>query len=582
MREWKRMTNDASLKVAKKIELELDDSRRLTGPNLFAKKAGAVIDVKITGIDATIVISTWGTVIQGLLGDLDWSSENSFSRSYKGGASLAITAPIDCLYAATEVNEAAWEITVEKILNGKKINRLPFVKRLKKEIEEEKNDALVALQQAAKENNVVFLSDDDHVSIGYGKSCKVFPIDNIPASNEIDWREISDIPVALITGTNGKSTSVRLASAVAEAAGKRCGITSTDYIRVGKKILDRGDYSGPGGARTLLRHPDSQVCFLEVARGGMLRRGIGINQAKSAMITNVSEDHLGEYGINDLNDMVEAKFIVRQAVDTTQYLVLNADDRACVNFSKQLNHNIIWFSLSKDNPTIQQQISKQGNSCYLHDGVLFLNLKGIEQEILPVKDIPITFNGAAKHNIQNAMGVISLCYSLGFSLQDIKNGLANFGRSADDNPGRGNLFDVNGFKVMIDFAHNEQGLNCMAETIREIPAKRRMIMLCQAGDRSDELIKGFVKSAIKANPDLLLICELEDYLRGRQLNEVPNLIHQYALEFGMRKDQLLRAGSTIEGAKIALDWAEKDDLLLLLALDDREEITRLVLNKKIT
>lgn len=574
------MTNKASLSIPNRIALELDDSRRLTGPNLFGKKAGAIIDVTIKHIDSKMVISTWGKFIEQLLCELDWPLENHYSRSYKNGASLVITAPIDCLYAATEVNEAAWQLTVEQILNNKKSSLSSVVKSLKREIETEKNPSLIALQQAAKEHNIVFLSDDDHASIGYGKTCKVFSIDNLPDVSSIDWNEVKDIPVALITGTNGKSTCVRLASAVAEAAGKQCGITSTDYIRVGKKILDRGDYSGPGGARTLLRHPESEVAFLEVARGGMLRRGIGINQARSALITNVSEDHLGEYGINDLKDMVEAKFIVRHAVESSQHLILNADDQGCVDFSNQLNHNIIWFSLSKDNPIIQKQISNSGDSCYLHNDILFLNLKGVEQKILSVKEIPITFDGAAKHNIHNALGVVALCYSLGFNLQDIKSGLRNFSSTPEENPGRGNLFEVNGFKVIIDFAHNEQGLNCMAETIKNMQANRRLIMICQAGDRSNQLVRGLVKSALKADPDFLLICELEGYLRGREINEMPDLIHRYALEYGMQENQLLHANSTIEGTKKALDWAQQEDLVLLLALDDREEITKLILNRK--
>jgi cyanophycin synthetase len=576
------------------VNLALEDSRRLTGPNLFGSQVGAVIDVTIfeaanvrikdTLIESPLIakklaISTWQKHIKFLLNAVGWHQEKKRVRQYYSGASLMFSAPIDCLYAATEINEAAWQLTVDEL--QKKIIISPaeikvIVNRLINEIKKEQNPALVAMHKAALEHNVVFLSDDDEVSIGYGKTCQIFPVTNIPHVDTINWDEVKDIPVALVTGTNGKSTTVRLASSVVNAAGKRCGITSTDYIRVGNEIIDHGDYSGPGGARTLLRHPKTEVAFLEVARGGMLRRGIGINQASAALITNVSEDHLGEYGINSLDDMVEAKFIVRQIINGNQDLILNADDKGCVNFAKQLNNSIIWFSWTKENPIIQAQIKKHLPVCYVNNDNIYFHSNSSEQKILSVKEIPITLGGAAKHNIHNALGVVALSFSLGFKLQDIQSGLKDFSSSPIDNPGRGNLFEINGFKVILDFAHNEQGLSRMAETMNNMPAKRRLVLLCQAGDRQDSLIKGLVKSALKSNPDILLICELEEYLRGRKLGEVPTLIHQFAKEFGMKESQIVHASDTVEGTKKALEWAEKEDLILLLALDHRDEILEML------
>ncbi|MFT6733015.1 MAG: cyanophycin synthetase [Polaribacter sp.] len=555
-------------------KLNLDDSRRLTGPNLFGPVTGAIIDVAIINFDIDKVISIWKKQIAFLLKSVNWETENILFRKYKNGASLVITAPIDVLYAATEINEAAWQLTISEIKKetSNNTNIEDIISHLIKEIEKEEHPKLLALQKAAIKHNVVFLSDDDEVSLGYGASCKIYPVNAIPDSKNIDWDSIKDIPVALVTGTNGKSTTVRLASAIIKAAGKICGITSTDYIRVGEKILDKGDYSGPGGARTLLRHPETEVAFLEVARGGMLRRGIGINHAKTALITNVSEDHLGEYGINDLDDMVEAKFIVRHAINNHQDLILNADDDGCINFAKQLDNTIVWFSWSKSNKIIQSQIDNKKSACYVENEIIYYTEKGIEQEIIHVNNIPITLNGAAKHNVHNALGVVALSFSLGIKVKDIRSGLKQFTSTPEDNPGRGNLFKINGFKVILDFAHNEQGLSLMAETVNNMPAKRRLVLLCQAGDRSDELIKGLVKSALKANPDVLVICELEDYLRGRKLGEMPKIIHKYAIELGMQEEQLLHAKNTIEGTRVALDWAENNDLILLLALDHRDEV----------
>jgi len=552
--------------------LELDDSRRLTGPNLFGPKAGAIIDVKIKNVDSDQVINIWQQKIHLLLEKINWKNESIAFRKYEGGASLVITAPIDCLYAATEVNEAAWQLTVNELKNVAELDIEAITAALLNEIREEENPPLQAIYEAARKHNVVFLSDDDKVSLGYGASCQIYPVHQIPKEKDIVWDKIKDIPVALVTGTNGKSTTVRLASSVVKAAGKRCGITSTDYIRVGDKILDHGDYSGPGGARTLLRNLETEFAFLEVARGGMLRRGIGINQARTALITNVSEDHLGEYGINDLSDMVEAKFIVRQCINNDQNLILNADDNGCVDFAKRLTNNIVWFSWSKDNSVIQNHIRSHGCACYVKDESIYYYSNDSEQFIISVKDIPITFGGAAKHNVHNALAVVAMSFSLGLTLNDIVSGLINFSSTPVDNPGRGNLFEIKGFKVILDFAHNEHGLGLMAETVNNMPANRKLIMLGQAGDRSDDLIEGLVKSALKANPDMLIICELESYLRGRELGEVPDLIHSLALKHGLDEGQIMRTNNSVEGTEIALNWARSGDLLLLLGLDRRDDM----------
>jgi len=561
--------------MTKKI-LRLDDSRRLTGPNLFGDITGAIIDVDIENIDSTVVIRSWKKHAKQLLTQLDWQDEKIMHRIFHGGASFVITAPIDVLYAATEINEAAWQLTcneiIEQVNDDSVTNITDIVHTLKKSIAAAQNPQLIAMQQHAKKNNVVFLSDDEHVSIGYGPNCQIFDVDKLPDIKDIHWQAAQDIPVALITGTNGKSTTVRLASSVAAAANKSCGITSTDYIRVGQDILDTGDYSGPGGARTLLRHPKTEVAFLEVARGGLLRRGLGINQASTALITNVAEDHLGQYGINSLTDMVEAKFIVRQAINQEQNLILNADDAGCVSFAKTLHNTIVWFSWSGSNPVIQQHLKNNGSACYVEGDTLYYQSAGNKQEVIQINDIPITLNGAAKHNIHNALAVVALCFSMGFNQEHIAVGLKKFSTTPEDNPGRGNLFERDGYKVLVDFAHNDHGLSLMAQTMLNMKAKRRLIMLGQPGDRSNEAIGNFVTAALAANPDKLIICESEYYLRGRELGEVPQLIHDFALQQGMRKDQLIITKDSIEGTKTALDWAQKDDLLLLLAFDNRNEV----------
>ncbi len=220
---------------------------------------------------------------------------------------------------------------------------------LKEVIGLEQNPALVRLQQAADFRQIDLLSDDELVSLGHGKGSQVWGINAIPDVEDIAWDHLHNLPVALITGTNGKSTSVRLATAIGEAAGLISGSTSTDFVKVGDEVLDYGDYSGPGGARMLLRDKRLEIAFLETARGGILRRGLPLFRARAALVTNIAADHLGQYGVNTVEALAEAKFAVARAVTPDGVLVLNADDPLVVTNGLKFAQAKCWFSLDQEN-----------------------------------------------------------------------------------------------------------------------------------------------------------------------------------------------------------------------------------------
>ena len=180
---------------------------------------------------------------------------------------LAISAPIDQLYSAIFVVQASWHYTACELLDQEAIPRSRMIDDLRAVMKSEANPPLITLQHAAAKHAVDFLADDDNVSIGHGCGSQTWGVLNVPASEAVQWDSLHNIPVAMITGTNGKSTCVRLSSAVAAADGRVAGVTSTDFVRVGEDILDEGDYSGPGGARMLLRDHRTEIAFLEVARG---------------------------------------------------------------------------------------------------------------------------------------------------------------------------------------------------------------------------------------------------------------------------------------------------------------------------
>jgi UDP-N-acetylmuramyl tripeptide synthase len=565
------------------MKLELLDSRRLTGANLFWDRPGAILDVVIDGA-AEPVVQAWQATAGRLLDAVGYPDEETRCRVYEGGANLLISAPIDALYSMCELNEVAWAGTLHACGLGAAPDLAEEVPRLTRLFDEERNSRLLALQATARERDVPFLWDDDAVSVGYGRSARVWKPDALPAVEAVDWDSVASIPVALVTGTNGKSTTVRMAAGILGAAGYRAGLTSTDFIRVGDRVIDTGDYSGTGGARLLLRQPDVEMAVLEVARGGLLRRGLGVERANVAVITNVAADHLGEYGIRSVEDLIPAKFIVRRALTAEDALVLNADDEGVAAYAESLGEDltaeVAWFSLDADNPRIVGSLAQGGRACFLEGGWLVAAAGGRSRRVVAVDELPATRGGIVRHNVANALAAMGIALAFGIDDRAIAAGLAAFRGDESDNPGRGNWFEhhVEGgaIRILVDFAHNAHGMRALAETVRRVPAERIVLLMGQAGDRQDADIAEFVAAGCAMRPDRLLVAELPGYERGRATGEVPALIRRYALDRGVADHCIELFDGPREATRDALAQARPGDLLVLLALTQRQEALTLV------
>lgn len=555
---------------------ELVDSRRLTGPNLISASPGAVIDVTLGDFTPEHVIEAWRGQSRRILDAVGWSDAELATRDFPGGASLLMTAPIDALYAATEVNEWAWAATQSRLAGSYEPDLDEGAERLREVIAGERNPRLIALRDEAAELSVCFLSDDDLVSVGMGSGSVTWPVDSLPDPTQVAWSDVHDIPVALITGSNGKTTTVRLLAAIATAQRMNPGYTSTDGIYVLDQLVDADDWSGPGGARRVLRERRVDIAVLETARGGILRRGLAVQRADAAIVTNVAADHLGEFGVHDLEAIAEAKLVVSRAIEAGENLVLNAEDPAIVRLASRLGLRPTWFAIDSDSTTMRHHIDAGGDACVVEDGWFVAIKAGKRAQLVPVADAPITFEARSRYNVSNALGAIALARALDISDNAIRAGLYSFGQTPDQNPGRANFFELGGTRVLADFAHNPHGLEALIEMAAALPAQRRLLILGQAGDRDNKSIRELALVAARQGLDRIIIKELQKYLRGREEGEVPALLEATLREAGMPTGTLARAADEMQAVRDALEWAGTGDLLLLPLHTHRDEVLALL------
>lgn len=557
--------------------MKLLESRRLTGPNLLLDRAGAMVEVSLEPGEEEAAVAAWREQARRILDAVGWSEEETAARVFPGGASLVISAPIDGLYAATEVNEWAWAAAETVVLRiGDPPDPAEAAGWLRGEIERERNPALLALRDAARKRGVAFLWGEDLATVGLGKGSRTWPLDALPSPGEVDWDAVHDVPVLLVTGTNGKTTTVRLLAAMLRQAGKVAGTTSTDRIEVEGETLDQGDFSGPGGARALLRDRRVEVAVLETARGGILRRGLALDRADAALVTNIAADHLGEFGVYDLASLAAAKLVVTRAVSMGGTVVLNADDPELVRASRALVAPVSWFGLDPENPILRTQLGVGGPAAFLDGEELALVTVGERRTVARVYELPAAFGGAARHNVANALAAIALAATLHLPLEDMAAGLRAFGSDPEDNPGRANLLERDGVRILVDYAHNPHGMEALLPLAATLPAERRLLLIGQAGDRDDGALRDFARAAWPFRPDFVVVKELAEMLRGREPGEVPAVFEAEFRRLGMLPQAIVKTNSELEGVRRALAWARPGDLLLLLVHTQREAVMKLL------
>jgi cyanophycin synthetase len=375
------------------------------------------------------------------------------------------------------------------------------------------------------------------------------------------------VPIAAITGTNGKTTTARMLAHITKMAGYTPGLTTTDGVYIDGQRTVQGDMTGPVSARMVLADPQIDMAILETARGGLLRAGMGVNEINVGGVLNVQADHLGLKGIDTLEQLSELKRIVVEVA--TDCAVLNADDSLVLKMASHTEaKSICYVTINPHHTLVRAHIRAGGRACALEAGVngqmITLYDRGGHIPLLWTHLIPATLEGRATHNVQNAMFAAAMAFSLGIKLDAIRQGLRTFDSTFFQAPGRMNVFNEHPFKVLFDYGHNAHAVGMMADLATRLDVTgRRIVVLAGPGDRRDEDLVA-IAQAVQGRFDHY-ICRRDDNLRNRASDEVPRIQAQALRAAGVSESAISVIPDEQEAIEAALRLGKPGDLLLIFA-----------------
>lgn len=392
-----------------------------------------------------------------------------------------------------------------------------------------------------------------------------------------EWVRDSErrIPAVGITGTNGKTTTTRLLAHIARTAGKHVGWSSSSGVYIdGEKVIE-GDYTGPSGARRVLNDPTVEIAVLETARGGILLRGVAYESNDVGVFLNLTADHLHLQGVETLETLAEVKSVVIQVTRPEGLVVLNADDPMVLEQRQWVRAQVLLFSQDPDNPAFSEHVAAGGQGILRRDDTIVL-LHGMQEHVIaPLSQAPMTFNGTARHMVENALAACGAALGLGFSVEQIAAGLASFRSDVGSNAGRLNVFRLDGRVVVVDYAHNESGLTELLSFSRSLVGADGCLIaiIGTAGDREDEVLVSLGRIA-GVSADRVYIKENPGYLRGRDLGTSNELMRA-----GMEDvNALERLAGVYPGEHAALvaaiEASKPDDCIAVMCVEEQMMILR--------
>jgi cyanophycin synthetase len=382
------------------------------------------------------------------------------------------------------------------------------------------------------------------------------------------------IPIAAVTGVNGKTTTVRLLAHLVARSGRCVGMTCTEGILVDGRRIDTGDCSGPRSARIVLQHPKVEAAVLETARGGILREGLGFDRCDVAVVTNIADgDHLGLNDIDTPEQLARVKRVIVEAVAPTGAAVLRADDPLVETMAAHCPGSVVFFARDGGHPVIAAHRAGKGRAAFVRDRHIVLAEGDQEIRLVSLDKVPLTHGGRIGFQVLNALAAAAAAWSLGIPCEIIRVGLETFTPDMGKVPGRFNLLSVRGATVVVDYGHNPASLACLLETLEQLPHRRRLAVYSTAGDRRNcDLIRQ--GEQLGHAFDRVILYE-DHYVRGRKQGEITALFRQ-GVEKGTRVKEILEVYGAIKSVETALKLARPGELLLIQAdeIDETVEFMR--------
>lgn len=379
------------------------------------------------------------------------------------------------------------------------------------------------------------------------------------------------IPVIAITGTNGKSTTARMTAHILRQSGARVGLTCTSGVYIDDQLIWKGDASGPQSARMVLADASIDIAVLETARGGILREGLAFDRCDVGAVLNVSEDHLGLRGIDTVHDLAAVKSVVAETVSGAGVSVLNADDPLTRAMTRHAGGRPAFFSMKGEaeiDADLRRHIEKGGLAALFDPrGSLALYIDGLRKPIMRVNELPAALSGAAQFNVQNALAASLIAHAQGVAIRTIRLALQSFTSSFEQNPGRMNIYDEHGFRVIMDYAHNPAALSALVDTVIRLAPKynRCLATVSTPGDRRNEDILEMGRIAARGF-DYVIFRERPD-TRGRAEGEVVSLLAEGARQGGMSDADFECIAAEEDATRVCLDHARAGDLVVLMPTD---------------